>query len=128
MDTLSLVLLGVIALSSLAQAVSLVGVAVEGRRIARRIQAVEERMEREVQPALRDAARLARRIADVSDLAALQAQRASDVLDSAATKVGRTGSVLSAALLPSVARAATVVSLARTVLDLMAAFRRGRTS
>jgi hypothetical protein len=126
MDTPSLVMLGVIAAASLAQAGSLVAVALVGRRIARGVGDLERSLEREVQPALQEAARLARGVAEITDVTAAQARRVSDVLDTAASSVARTGAILTEAMLPSAVRAATAVSLSRAVLGLMGLYRRGR--
>jgi hypothetical protein len=125
MDTPSLVMLGVIAAASLAQAGSLVAVALVGRRIARGVGGLEQSLEREVQPTLQEAARLARGLAEISDVAAAQARRVSDVLDTAASSVARTGAVLTEAM-PSAVRAATVVSVLRAALGLLGVYRRGR--
>jgi hypothetical protein len=125
MDTPSLVLLGVIAAASLAQAGSLLAVALVGRRIARGVGGFERSVEREVQPTLREAARLSRGLAEISDVTAAQARRVSDVMDSAASSVARTGAVLTEALLPTAARAATVVSVSRAALGIFNSLRRG---
>jgi len=124
MDTLSLVLLGVIAAASLAQALSLVAVARAGQGIARRVGRFERSVEREIQPALREAARVTRGLADVSEVTAAQAHRLSDAVDSAAAAIARTGTVLTEALLPSAARVAAIVSVARAALQLLGASRR----
>ena len=64
MDSLSLVLLGVIAFASLLQAISLVVVAREGLRVARRLDAFAERMGRDLRPALADLERASQNFAD----------------------------------------------------------------
>jgi len=124
MDTLSLVLLGVIAAASLAQALSLVAVAMAGRGIARRVGRFEQSLQREIQPALREAARLTHGLAEVSEVTAAQAGRLSDVLDTAASTIARTGTVLTEALLPSAARVAAAVSVSRSALELLSLCRR----
>jgi len=126
MDKTTLVVLGVIAVASLAQAGSLVAVALVGRRIARGVGGLERSLERELQPTLREAARLSRDLANISEMTAGQAQRVSEVLDTAAASVARTGAVLSGALLPAAVRAATLVTVSRSALSLVNAFRRGR--
>ena len=126
MDTLTLVLLGVIAVASLAQALCLVAVALAGRGIARRVGAFERSVEREIQPALREAARLTRGLAGISEVTAGQAERVSDVLDTAARTVARTGSVVTGALLPLAVRAATLVSVSRAAFELLSFSRRRR--
>jgi hypothetical protein len=124
MDTVSLVLLGVIAAASLAQAVSLVAVARAGRGIARRVGRFERTLEREIQPALRETGRLTRGLARVSEVTAAQAHRVSGVLDTAAATVTSTGAVLTEALLPSAARVGAMVSIVRSALELVSALRR----
>jgi hypothetical protein len=124
MDTLSLVLLGVIAVASLAQAASLVAVALAGRRVAHRVGHFEESLEREIQPTLQQAARIARGLAEVSEVTADQARRFAGVLDTAAMNLTRTGTILTEALLPSAVKAATVVSVSRAVLGLLDLSRR----
>lgn len=126
MDKTTLVMLGVIAAASLAQAGSLVAVALVGRRIARGVGGLERSLERELQPTLREAARLSRDLAHISEMTAGQAQRVSEVLDTAAASVARTGAALTGALLPSAVRAATLVTVSRSALSLVNAFRRGR--
>ena len=127
MDTPTLVLLGVIAVASLAQAGALVAVALVGRRIARGVGGLEQSLEREVQPTLREAARLSRGLALISEMTASQAGRVSGVLDTAASSVARTGAVLTEALLPSAVRVATLFSVSRAAMALVNAARRGRT-
>ena len=126
MDTPTLVLLGVIAAASLAQAGSLVAVWLVGRRVARGVGGLERSLERDLQPALREAARLFRDLAEISEMSASQAKRVSDTLDSAAAGVARTGAALSEALLPSAVRAATLVSVTRSAMAILGAVRRGR--
>jgi hypothetical protein len=119
MDTLTLVLLGVIAAAALAQALSLVAVALAGRSIARRVGAFERSLERDVQPALREAARLTRGLAEVTEVTAGQAQRLADVLDTVAVSVTRTGAVVTESLLPSAVKAANLFSVARAAFELL---------
>jgi hypothetical protein len=124
MDVVSLVLLGVIAVASLAQALGFAAVVMAGRGIVRRVGRFEQRLERDVQPALREAARLTRGMAEVSDVTAGQARRLSGALDATAATITRTGTIVTGALLPSAARVAAVVSVARAALELLNASRR----
>jgi hypothetical protein len=75
MEPLGLVLVMVIALSSLAQAALLLVLARGALHISRRVSDLQGRVDREVRPALDNLARLSRNLAEVSDLAALQARR-----------------------------------------------------
>jgi hypothetical protein len=69
------IFLGVIALSSLIQAVFLVGLAREGRELSRRMLAMEQRFENEIRPTLQNLSRMSRNFAEISDLLGLQARR-----------------------------------------------------
>jgi hypothetical protein len=69
------ILLAVLALSALTQAALLVGLALGGRRLARRVEDLQARVEGELQPAVESLARISRSVAEVTDLAVLQARR-----------------------------------------------------
>jgi hypothetical protein len=75
MEPLGLVLVMVIALSSLAQAALLLVLARGALQLSRRVSDLQVRVDREIRPALDNLARLSRNVAEVSDLAALQARR-----------------------------------------------------
>jgi hypothetical protein len=75
MDSLAVAFLGVIALSSLVQAGMLVGLSVQGRRLARQVGELQQRIEHEIQPSLAHLKRVARNAAEVSDIAVLEARR-----------------------------------------------------
>jgi hypothetical protein len=80
MDSLGLVFLGVIAFASLVQGAFLVGLAVGGRRIARRMGEIQKSVESEIRPAIDDVSRLARNLASVSEIATEQAERLESVV------------------------------------------------
>jgi hypothetical protein len=75
MDRDVAILLSVIALSAVVQAVLLVGLAVGGLRISRRVQELQVRVQDELQPAVESLARISRSVAEVTDLAVIQARR-----------------------------------------------------
>jgi hypothetical protein len=79
--------LGVIAFSSLVQAGFLIGLAVGGRRIAKRLDALQDRIDREIRPALDNLARITRNFAEVTDLVTLQARRIDDLLADTIEKI-----------------------------------------
>jgi hypothetical protein len=90
------ILLGAIALSSIVQAVVLVGVALGGMQLMKRVQELQGRVEREVQPVLDSLASISRNVAEVSDVAVLQVRRVEavveetmDRIDEARAQVGR---------------------------------------
>jgi len=80
MDSLGLVFLGVIAFASLVQGLFLVGLAVGGLRMVRRMGEIQKSVETEIRPALDDVSRLARNLASVSELATQQAERLETVV------------------------------------------------
>jgi hypothetical protein len=75
MESWGVVFLGVIALAAVVQAGFLIGLVVYGRRLARRVDAVQLRLDREISPALENFNRVSRAAAEIADLATLQARR-----------------------------------------------------
>jgi hypothetical protein len=104
MDSLGLVLLGVIAFASLLQAVALVVVARDGARMVRRLDAFAERVGRELRPAVADLTRAGENFAEVSDLAAVQARRLDSVMSAAIERIERASDALRDVILPSAGR------------------------
>jgi hypothetical protein len=75
MMILGVIFLGLIALSSLVQAVFLIGLAREGKELGRRVHEIEHRFETEIRPTLKNLARLSQNFAEVSDVLSTQARR-----------------------------------------------------
>lgn len=126
MDSLSLVLLGVIAFASLLQAISLVVVAREGLRVVRRLDAFAERMGRDLRPALADLERASQNLTDVSDLAAVQARRVDGLVAEALERIDRAAGLLQGVILPLAGRlltAAVAFRGARKALQLLRRWR-----
>ena len=94
METWGVVFLGVIALGSLLQGVFLVALMLFGRRLSKRIDAVQERIDRDVTPALENFARVSRAAAEIADLAALQARRVDLLLADTVEKIEQTTSLV----------------------------------
>ncbi len=94
MQTWGLVFLGVIALGSLLQGVFLVALMLFGRRLSKRIDAVQERIDRDVTPALENFGRVSRAAAEIADLAALQARRIDLLLADTVEKIEQTTSLV----------------------------------
>ena len=97
MSNWAVVFLGIIALASLVQAVFLVALAIAGRRVARRLDELEQRIDRELRPSLESLSRIARNLGEVSDLAVLGARRVDatlaellDQLEQTSTLIRRT--------------------------------------
>jgi hypothetical protein len=99
MDSLGVVFLGVIALSSLVQAAFLVGLARGGRRMARRLDELQERIDGEIRPALQSITRISRNLAEISDIATLQARRLDEVVTDTLEKVQETTNLVRHAVL-----------------------------
>jgi hypothetical protein len=87
MNSWAVLFLGVIALSSLVQAVFLIGLAVGGRRLARRLDEIQKGIDREIRPTLDNLSRITRNLAEIADLATLQARRVDDVLADTVDKI-----------------------------------------
>ena len=87
MDSLGLVFLGVIAFASLVQGVFLVGLALGGLRLARRVGEMQKSVEGEIRPALDDVSRMTRNLAAVSEIATAQAQRLEALVSHKVTRV-----------------------------------------
>jgi hypothetical protein len=87
MNSWAVLFLGVIALSSLVQAVFLIGLAVGGRRLARRLDEMQKGIDREIRPTLDNLSRITRNLAEIADLATLQARRVDDVLADTVDKI-----------------------------------------
>jgi len=75
METWAVVFLGIIAVSTLVQAGFVIGLAVLGGRLAHRLDALQEKLDKELGPALQNLERVSRNAAEISDLATLQARR-----------------------------------------------------
>ena len=75
METWAVVFLGVIAVSTAVQAGFLFGLAVLGRRLGKRLDGLQQKVDQELVPALQNLDRVTRNAAEISDLATLQARR-----------------------------------------------------
>jgi hypothetical protein len=75
-----MLLLGLIALGSLIQAVVIVAVGVGGLRVARRVQDMQQSVDRELRPALDSLTRVAHNASDVAEVVNAQARRIEDVV------------------------------------------------
>ena len=81
------VLLAVIALSSLVQGAILLGLAWGGRRLARRVDELQGRVDRDIRPALDSLTRVSRNLAETSDLAVVQVRRLEGFLGDAFDRI-----------------------------------------
>jgi hypothetical protein len=126
MDSLSLVLLGVIALASFLQAVSLVVIARAGVRVFRRLDAFAERIGRDLRPAVADLERATGNFAEVSDLATSQARRVDVLVGEAVERIEQAIEVLQRVVLPTAGRLLTAAAAFRGVRTALRFLRRGR--
>ena len=90
MEIWGVVFLGVIALGSLVQVVFLVALMLFGRRLSQRIDAVQQRIDRDITPALENFGRVSRAAAEIADLATLQARRVDLLLADTVEKIEET--------------------------------------
>lgn len=75
------ILLGAIALSSIVQTVVLIGVAVGGLQLMRRVRELQGRVEREIRPVLDSLSTVSHNVAEVSDVAVAQVRRVEAVVE-----------------------------------------------
>jgi hypothetical protein len=94
METWGIVFLGVIAVSSVVQAAFLIGLARGGQRLARRLDELQDRVDREIRPALENLGRITRNMSEVSDLVVIQARRVDDLLADTVAKIEEATSTL----------------------------------
>lgn len=79
MDDWALIFLGVIALSSFVQGAFLVGLALKGLELSKRVREMQSSVEAEIQPVLDNFERVSRNMTEVSEIASAQARRASEL-------------------------------------------------
>jgi hypothetical protein len=94
MSTLAVVFLGIIAVTSLVQSAFLIGLMLEGRKLSKRVNEMQDRIEREIKPSLDNVARVTENLATVSDLAVLQARRVDGLLADTIEKVEETTTLI----------------------------------
>jgi len=115
MDTVGVVFLGLIALSSLIQGVLLLLLARGGLRLTKRIQDLQTRIEIEVKPILEDVNVVTANVSQVTDLAAAQARRIQDVIAETTRKIEQTRDEIQAVLAHPVAALGDVVAFLKGV-------------
>jgi hypothetical protein len=122
LDTLSLVLLGTIAVLSLAQGLVLLGAAWSAFRAVRRTEVLAGRVGGALRPAVQDLSRAARDAAEVSDLLVTQAHRFDILITETVERVERAQSAFQR-LLPAAGRVAAAASVFRLLRSGVRAFR-----
>ncbi len=94
METWGLVFLGIIALTSIVQAGFLIGLALAGRKLSRRVTDLQERVERDLRPTLDSLSRVTRNLAEVTDLSVLQVRRVDGLLADTIDKIEETTTLI----------------------------------
>jgi hypothetical protein len=124
LSTAAVVLLGVIALGSLAQALFLLVLGRELLTIGRRLDAFQSRLVRDLQPLIADVTRATRNLADASELTEQQARRIDGLVTAAVGRLVQMERVVEEVLVPPASRVAGWMSALRS-LRMVVDFYRG---
>jgi hypothetical protein len=123
LSTAAVVLLGVIALGSLAQAVFLLVLGRELLAMGRRLDAFQARLVRDLHPLVEDITRATRNLSSASDLTAQQARRIDGLVTTAMGKLVEVERVVEEVLLPPASRVAGWVAALRGLRTLVDFYR-----
>jgi uncharacterized protein YqgV (UPF0045/DUF77 family) len=126
MTTTVVVLLGVMALASLTQAVFLIVLAVEGRRLALRVDAFQARIGGEMRPILSEITRATEHLAGASSAIAGQARRVDVMMTEVTTRLSDTQGLFRNLIIPVATRLVSVTAAVRAVRRALAMYRRVR--
>lgn len=126
MTTTVVVLLGVMALASLTQAVFLIVLAVEGRRLAHRVDAFQSRLGGEMRPILGEITRATENLAGASSAVAGQARRVDVMMTEVTTRLSDTQGLFRNVIIPVATRLVSVTAAVRAVRRGLAMYRRVR--
>jgi len=126
MGSWAVVFLGVIAVSSLVQAGFLIGLALSGRRLARRFDELQDRFDREIRPALDQLSRVSRNLGEITDLAVLQVRRVDGLVEDTILKIDEAMNTLRRLLLGPVGPVANAIAVLRGVRRGIQVFRQLR--
>lgn len=126
MSTTATVLLGVIALGSLAQAVFLVVLGLELMGVGRRLSAFQERLGNDLRPLLDDLTRATRNLSTASELTEQQARRIDALVTAAVARLVELEHVIEDVVLPPASRLAGWISALRGLRSLLDFYRQVR--
>ncbi|MBN2370053.1 MAG: hypothetical protein JXO72_06160 [Vicinamibacteria bacterium] len=124
MESWVVAFLGVIALSSLMQTGFLIGLALNGRRLARRLDEIQRRIDDEIRPGLRNLTRASESVVEISDIARDQARRLSAVVAGALDSLEETIHTAQALILRPLAPLADLAALIKGVRRGIEVYRR----
>src|SRR5436305_14761135 len=123
LSTAAVVLLGVIALGSLAQAVFLLVLGRELLAMGRRLDAFQQRLGRDLRPLLADITRATRNLSAASELTEQQARRIDSLVTTAVGKLVEVERVVEDVLLPPASRLASWIAALRSLRTLVDVYR-----
>ena len=125
LSTAAVVLLGVIALGSLAQAVFLLALGRELLSMGKRLDAFQQRLGRDLHPLIADITRATRNLSAASDLTEQQARRIDSLMTMAVGKLVEVERIVEDVLLPPASRIVGWVTTLRSVFDFYRGLRGG---
>jgi hypothetical protein len=123
MTTTVVVLLGLMALAALTQAVFLIVLAIEGRRLALRVDEFQARIGNELRPILGEMTRATDNLAAASAATLGQAQRIDVMMTDVTERLSDTEGLFRNVLLPTATRLMSVTAAVRAVRTGLALYR-----
>jgi hypothetical protein len=126
MTTTVVVLLGLLALASLTQALFLIVLALEGRRLAHRVDAFQSRIGGELRPILGEMTRATENLAAASAATVGQAHRIDVMMTDVTERLSDTEGIFRGVIVPTAIRLVSVTAAVRTVRRGLALYRRVR--
>ena len=126
MTTTAIVILGVVAFVSLAQAAFLVVIAIEGRRMAQRVHAFQERLGGELKPLIGDLNRASENLAAASAVTVGQARRIDALVGEVAGGVAQAQEAMRDVVVPAAARLVSLTAAVRVLRGGLSFYRRVR--
>jgi hypothetical protein len=128
MTTAVVVLLGVMAIASLTQALFLIILAVESRRLAQRVDTFQARIGGELRPILGEMTRATDNLAAASAATLGQARRIDVMMTDVTTRLSDTEGLFRNLIMPTAARMVSLTAAVRAVRTGLALYRRVRGS
>jgi hypothetical protein len=127
-STTAVVLLGVIAFATLVMASIQVALVVVGLRLARQVQDLGTRIERDIRPLVADAATVARSAARASELALTQVERADRAFSDLAQRIDDTSRLVRGAILAPAREGRAVLAAIGAAVGVFRVAQRPRSS